>query len=887
MIIFPSLEECSDSQKCGGKAHGLNVLIKNGYTPPKARVVLDEYFQKHLKNCKLEHKIIALNQKMRCDDLVESEIIGERIRTSIIDTSLDEKLLAALHFHYTEEWEGKTLVVRSSAVGEDSVANSFAGQLDSFLEIKDMEALEPAIRQTWASMYSSRSISYQIRKKICLQNMGVIIQEQVEAIFSGVLFTKSPINTDNNNNDNTMLVEYCHGLGEALVSGSITPSTIIFSHDGSIKQHILQSDYSNNLDILTYQETLLQLAKTALALEKLFAAPLDIEWSIDKNGVLYLLQARPITTAFQYDDKTQILWTNANISENFPDQVSPLLYSIAIQGYAAYFRNLGLGFGMARKRIFAMQDVLEHLIGVHGGRLYYNLTNIHTLLHLAPFGNWLTRFFNEFVGASEFPALSATYILDPIEKTAELIRMPFMVMWQYLTLKRRIRKFEHTVDDFCKLAKWNELPLLSIAKLRQHLLGFMNIRLHRWNNAALADTAAMITYGLLKLSLKRWLKEQENSNLHNALLNGLTDIASSKPVIKLWDLSRVVRAEKNLFNLFHNNEPEVIWRQLFEPEHKNIKQEILEYIECWGFRGSGELMLTHPSPEENPLPTISLLKMYVELESDSPLELMQHQSEIREQITNSIIIRLTPSTWRRVPLLSRAWWFAYLLQATQASIRLRERARFQQARLYVRLRHIVMAMGKHLHSKGMLNEPEDVFFLTEPELSELTSGHSMFPYTVQELIKLRKQASSTLVDFIPPDSFSLNYGEYLATDQKYTAEYENIVSKTLDGQALKGISACGGYIQGVAKVLHASNEAHALNSGDILVTRQTDPGWASVFFLVKGLVAERGGMLSHGAIIAREYGIPAVVGVADATKIIQSGKQIAIHGEQGLVEIIS
>ena len=242
-----------------------------------------------------------------------------------------------------------------------------------------------------------------------------------------------------------------------------------------------------------------------------------------------------------------------------------------------------------------MQDVLDHLIGVHGGRLYYNLTNIHALLQLMPFGKWLMRFFNEFVGASEFPALPSASMPRPMERLIETVRMPFMIAWKYLTLKQCVSKFERTVDTFCESTPWDRLPDKSMPELRREFHGFLDIRLRRWNNAALADTAAMITYGLLKLSLKRWLKNADTPNLHNDLLNGLTDIASSAPVIKLWDLSRWVRAQPDLHKLIANHEPEFIWQELSSGKYQGFREKFTDYLEHWGFRGSGELMLTSPN----------------------------------------------------------------------------------------------------------------------------------------------------------------------------------------------------------------------------------------------------------------------------------------------------
>lgn len=532
-----------------------------------------------------------------------------------------------------------------------------------------------------------------------------------------------------------------------------------------------------------------------------------------------------------------------------------------------------------------MQDALDHVVGVHGGRLYYNLTNIHTLLYLAPGGRWLTNFFNEFVGTAEFPApRHEAAKLGLSKRLIELSRIPFKVAWQYLMVKQRIGEFERRVDDFCSTTRHADLPRKSLTTLREDLRQFLDIRLHRWNNAALADTAAMICYGLLKLMLARALPSKDEASLHNDLLKGLADIASGAPVLKLWELSRRVRDTPILQRLFTNHTPEAIWQQLKQPECAEFREAFFGYLEQWGFRSSGELMLTVPSPQEHPLETLALLKIYAMRLGPSPTELLRQQTTAREELTQRVLTAITPQTWRRrLPFMSHAWWVRQLLCATHGAIRLRERARFRQARLYVHLRHVVLAIGERLHQAGVIDVPEDLFFLTHEELDDLLSGHAMFPNSVRELVTQRRERHRELTTLTLPDHFVLPFGHYFSPQPSSTLN--NFESKSGIGR-LQGAAACGGRVTANATVLKSAAEGHALREGDILVTRQTDPGWASVFFLASGLVVERGGMLSHGAIIAREYGIPAVIGVAGATQTIKTGNRLSLNGDTGVVDIL-
>lgn len=879
--IIP-LPQCTQSELCGDKAWRLSQMANLGYATPPGHVLLEPLRQSHLQRAGLAAAVTELEQLfpiIKTDDLLRR---STAIRAAIIDTAIDPNLHTTLAELYRQHWQGKTLVVRSSAHGEDSANHSFAGQLDSFLGIQSPDELEAAIRRTWASLWSPRCVMYQHHNGMVLKQMGVIVQEQVDARFSGVLFTKPPAGQTRSP---VLLAEYCSGLADALVLGELTPGQILFDRqDGHIVQHIAPPESRPDVDILTQHKALKELAQGALAIEREFGAPLDIEWSIGRDGALHFLQARPITTA-THGETNGVVWTNANIAENFPEPITPFLYSIVSKGYTAYFRNLGSGFGIARKRIAAMEDALDHVVGVHGGRLYYNLTNIHTLLYLAPGGRWLTSFFNEFVGATEFPVpRHEAAKLGLLERLIELTRIPIKVAWQYLMVKRRVGEFESRIDDFCRTTRRTDLPRKSLAELREDLRRFLDIRLHHWNNAALADTAAMICYGSLKLMLTRALPGKDGASLHNDLLKGLADVASNTPVLKLWELSRRVLDTPSLQRLFVDHAPETIWRHFEQPEFAGFRKAFLEYLEQWGFRSSGELMLTAPSPQEHPLETLALLKVYVSRSGPSPAELLRKQTAARETLTESVLAEITPPTWlRSLPFLNRAWWTRQLLRATHGAIRLRERARFRQARFYVHLRHLLLAIGDRLRQAGAIDAPEDLFFLTYEELDDLLSGHAMFPDSVRSLVTQRRGWHRELTKLTPPDHFVMPSGCYLP--QQFNYPLDNSELRFAAGR-LQGTAACGGRVTANATVLGSAAEGHTLQEGDILVTRQTDPGWASVFFLVRGLVVERGGMLSHGAIIAREYGIPAIVGVTGATQTIRTGNRLSLDGDQGVVDIL-
>ena len=654
----------------------------------------------------------------------------------------------------------------------------------------------------------------------------------------------------------------------------------------------------------------------ALRLERELGAPQDVEWSIDDDGRLWILQARPITTtretpraATHAAPRTTpreapraapreapraagapVLWSNANVNENFPEPISPLLYSFAAPGYYHYFRNLGLAFGISRRRLAAMDPALTAIVGVHGGRLYYNLTNIHAVLRMAPCGERLAEAFNQFVGADDMapPPAGATRWGDGrgrVAQAVELLRVAARTTWQYLFLRRRLEAFEDRVDRFAARTRPDRLESRPLHGLLEDLRSFLDIRFHRWKDASLADAAAMVCYALLQRALRG---VDTRGGLHNRLLRALPGVPSTMPPRRLWALSRLIRSDTRLHRLFGSAEtPAILDAVRDDDRFVRFRREFYRFLEEWGFRSSAELMLTAPSLQEDPAPAIELLRQYAASDGEPPESVMARQAAGRVEETARVLKALA----RRSPGTALAVWV--LLRSTQASVAYRERARLKQALLYTRLRRVALAIGRRLADAGRLARPDDVFMLTWQEIAELGTGRAMFPYRVPELVALRKREHATLDAMRPPATVAVPLGEYLPPGSRGDqgepvgrhGTADRHVEQTPVSSTLRGTGASGGIAAGPAAVLGDVRDAARLRGGDVLVTRQTDPGWAPVFGLVSGLVIERGGLLSHGAIVAREFGLPCVVGIENATGRIRPGQRVTVDGDRGVCTI--
>jgi pyruvate,water dikinase len=810
------LDEANDITQVGNKAHNLHRMLQLDLQVPPGFVITNAAFQ------------------LFCE------------KNSVPQNVIDE----LLEVRHTQLAPGP-VVVRSSGVGEDGADASFAGQLDSILHVETDEELRHALLACWSSYWNDRLRSYQRLKGVRLHGMGVIVQTQAQSSVSGVFFTRAPGSIQSAD----ICVEYCTGFGDALVSGRVTPGRFrIDRNDG----HVFIDECGDGFHFTG--DHINNLRRSAEILEKHFGTPQDVEWTIDNRGELLLLQSRPIT-AFAVPSSDPILWSNANVNENFPGPITPFLYSVAREGYYHYFRNLAVVFGLSGQRVRAMEHVLRYLVGVHHARLYYNLTSIHSVLRLAPFGEKLADFFNDFVGAdAKSPRIEFQEVPRWLQ-VLEICRIALKTSWQYALLTRRVAEFERTVDAFANATVPTDLESRSLLQLRDDLRRFMEIRCHRWTNASLADAGAMICYGILKALLRHACPAEEDAEVHNNLLKRIGGVVSVQPAIELAKLSRRIVAEPDTAKWFVNADNSTILSDT-EPRRQWLRADLAAYINDWGFRFSGELMLTLPSFQEDPAPLIDMLKTYVKTgETAAPDADKQASRDVRV-VRKTVRVRL-------------------VLRATQKAIQLRERARSKQAMLYSSCRRVALAIGKRLTASGVFTAPDDVFFLTYLELDELNSGHAMFPEITRQMVASRKRAHDAAARSVAPDTFRMNEGEYRPAETQ-----ESGSGSSKPAADLSGVSACGGRVTARAAVLASLSDAHRLQAGDVLITRQTDPGWAPVFSLIRGLVIERGGMLSHGAIIAREFGLPCVVGVKDAATRIPHGCMVSLDGDRGHVQIL-
>jgi len=776
---------------------------------------------------KAYHLSRLLNAKIPVPD---GYVLSSEFYNSNIDLFKSELALIS------SEIKSTYVMVRSSAIGEDSTDHSFAGQLESYISKNNEEDLLKNILKCWDSLKNNRAKVYGNHLGKNLETMAVILQEMIEPDYAGVYFTHSP------NDYNLITIEWVAGHAEKLVAGSVTPETRTFPHT------VTPVDVPYNLKMLR------EIADKIITLYK---RPQDIEWAA-KGQNIYIVQTRPITTIKHFQK-----WSNTNVNENYPDKLSPFLGSLAKKSYYHYFKNLAIDLQVYPKNLEKSNEIefaLNNVIGFWGQRMYYNMTNIHKILELTPFGFLFKKSFDDFVGYQKL-----TNIENTIKGKLSSFQFFYKLIKKFFFLENKVCYIESMVDSYFEKCQ-DAFDLKSISQCYGQ---FLNIRFYEWVNASFADFYAMITHGVLG-KVCHLIDPEKSQGYQNELLQAIPNLISNRPIFEMFDIYRVIVADHQMKTAFQEQPSSTIWALLENNKNSAAFTIINKYLKTWGFRCSGELTFLTDNYSDNPHLFIEMLKSYILSNPTDPAIhfTKKHQDQI--ELIHSIFLKCfrAKGLWKLIlPIIIKP-----LVSMTCYSISSRERVRLKQAKLYYGVKIVLLKLEKILLKKNFLQQEKDIFFLEYEEITRILSGEEFDFKYYNKLIDIRKIQYNLATDH--PDHFSTYLGEF---------SNQTILEISDPDAGFKGLSACGGEITGVVKILEGIHEIAKLEKGDILVTKQTDPGWICAFPLISGLIVERGGMLSHGAIVAREFGIPAIVGVENITKLLKDGQKIHLNAYHGTI----
>ncbi len=751
-----------------------------------------------------------------------------------LPAALAGQILALIH-----PFAGKALAVRSSMAGEDSGRFSFAGQLDSFLNVQDDEAVLAAVKGCWASAFGERAAVYRKEHGLTAQpiTMEVIVQEMVPAQASGVVFTADPVARD----PRWIMISATEGLGEALVQGQVAGETYRLNREsGAIE---------SGGQILS-EAQITELAGLSRKIEVLFRAPQDIEFAF-AAGRLYILQARPITTPIFTE---HILWDNSNITESYSGVTSPLTYSVVRAAYARVYRQFLELMGVRR-----MEDsVLRNLLGFYHGQVYYQLLNWYAALGWLPAFDQNRRFMDQMMGVKQSAAVQAPRRAGG---RLALARWGLRLAALHSTSEQRVRKFLTNFNSILAEYQSRDLDALTPHQLQAAYLDLQVRVLGKWQAPILTDFFAMIFFGALRALSERWLGA--GGSLHNDLLAGDGAIESLEPARRVQSLARQVHDDPGLRALFAQGPAGVLTALPTQAEFAAFHTALQAYLQLYGDRCMNELKLEEPNLRDDPARLIRMIASAVEY----PAELNRNGD-----------IRLKAEARLAGLPAGRQMVFRWILGNARRHIRNRENLRFARTRLFGLVRGIINALGRQWAEAGVLQDARDIYYLTIGEIWDFIEGTSVNE-NLPGLIALRREEFKSNQARSAPDRFETFGVPYLDEPRdllRNLAAEENV---------LRGTGCCSGRVRGVARVISSLEGVDSVD-GHILVAERTDPGWVFLFPSAAGILIERGSPLSHSAIVAREMGKPIVVNIPNLTRRVKTGDELDMDGGQGLVQLL-
>jgi pyruvate,water dikinase len=753
--------------------------------------------------------------------------------------------------------------VRSSALSEDSAEASFAGEFESVLNVGDDAEIFTAIHTVYRSRYNERVKSYsQVKGMDSDHEVAVVVQQLVYAESSGVMFTADPVT---GRRDQAMITA-AWGLGEAVVGGLVTPDTLIVEKASGriVSQEIADkkmmtvrvqggteevpvSEERRHLAVLREEEAT-ELVNLGVQIETLYGMPMDIEWVLT-NGTITIVQARPITTLPEPEPpppsewklpKGQYVAMRNNIVELMADPLTPLFGTFGLAAVNASMNNTMAGmFGkpglMPTELIISVNDYAYYNGSLNAGQMArIFLGSIGILKHM-------------FTGA--------------VERWTENERPRYIA----------------TVEEW-QARPWHELSTTEI-------LGAARIL-----SEAAIDAYMALVSGVLPAA---WISEGLLTGLYNLLIKRPGDPAAytfllgfdSAPILaekELYDLAEAVRARPGLARYLADTPTAELATQFAEGE-RPLQVEAGEWQE-WqsGFQahlrryGNAiyNLDFSNPVAADDPAPLLETLKMFLAGQGTNPYERQQAASERREEATQTTLQRL-----KRV----RLKLFHRFLASAQRYAPLREDGLAEVGLSYPLLRKMLREVGSRLAEGGMIETSDDIFWLRQDEVeraaARLDSDRAL--QDMSPVILKRKAAWHAARRTVPP--MMLPQLKPFGIDIMKLKEGR---SRRNNGNTIKGVAASPGQVTAPASVVHGPDEFSNMKTGDVLVTALTTPAWTPLFARASAVVTDIGGPLSHGSIVAREYGIPAVLGTGEATERIQNGQVITVDGATGLVTLI-
>jgi pyruvate,water dikinase len=882
-FIFLDAARTIDEKAIGAKAISLVRLKRIGLSVPAGFFITEAVFRQHLQQNNLTSRLKSAVNVLATAELSAKVSMLSDLRQAISDAPLAKAVCRKIEEHYRALGAG-CVAVRSSATAEDLPGHSFAGQYDTYLSITNIEDCIDAVKKCWASLWTERAYNYRQKNGFdhLAVSMAVIVQQQVEPDAAGVAFSVDPVT----GSPSRIVIESCFGLGDALVGGKVQPDHIVLrkknlalvrwdipgrqaersttENTGVCEKKTGSEDAPKpSLDLVSARK----LARYVRKIESKFGCPQDIEWAI-RDGRFYFLQARPVTTkplAKTWEERQ--VWTNLNLGEVAPDVMTPFTYS-AIE---AMFKSL---FGSIY-RLFGADIDRSPVAALVAGRIYFN---INTGLAIArPFISNMPNINIVAVGDFFGGEQKRMYELGldiPDEDLPDVgfNWLKYILSWPRIIcdlISHRPKKAENFLSRF--RARADKLLGLDVESMSTDELARKVARFpqENWRDCDLLYFVTSAPSLLLFRKVCRDWLDDKDLTMANQLFSALGGMADVEASLQLWRLAELAHQDKKTETALLAGET---WQQI--RDRLNHTENGCQFLSAWdafmsehGHHCRGELEMSNPRWAELPDYILGLVRNYLRsIEQVNAVKKQQQLAERRQQLTEECRQRLKNPIKRML--------FNWSLVRCQKLAVNRENWKNEAVRQVTAIRRMLLALGERLQQQGILKEQDDIFFLEIGEIESVAAGQADF--NVKQRIETRRAEYEKNKALTPPP---VVVGRF---DPGKDAAAQIVTTASV----LNGIGVSSGVVTGKARVILRTDEDQYVSPGEILVAPFTDPAWTPYFLPAAGVVMDLGGALSHGAIIAREYGIPAVVNVGCATKIIRTGQTIQVDGNRGIARIL-
>ncbi len=874
----------------GGKAANLGELTNAKFPVPPGFCVTTTAYALVAAEAGLQSVLDtqATSQAGEGGDAQRLTDMAQAARYCILASAIPKEIADAISGAYDVLGSGEPIpvAVRSSATAEDLPFASFAGQQDTYLNIVGIEAVLDAVRHCWASLWTDRAVSY--RENLGLDQssvkLAVVVQRMVESSVAGVLFTANPVTGKRCQ----AVIDANPGLGEAVVSGATNPDHfVVNTATGEIVERRLgekrvvikgttgggtlrsEASDSSNEACLT-DEQIRALAELGARVEAYYGEPQDMEWAIDPEGVLWLTQSRPITTLYPLpakvptsDDELRV-YVSANVVQGVYRPFTPA----GLSTFRLIASGIAAGFGYPQPDPLSGPPVLIEA----GQRLFLDVTPAlrnklgrRALIGAASKGEALSApLFKQLSGDPRLSLISTKRwpLIRTFGRVFEKTRAPIYALQALFWPKAAVRRVQMTAErvramNFITSGLKNEERLRGM----EHVIG--NIL------DVIGGIAPVLPVGLgSQAASGKLLGDLAKPEERQVVLRGLPHNPTTEMDLELWQLAQRVAAHPGIVAHVHESTPEQLAQEYragtLPPP---LQQGLAEFLAVYGHRGVAEIDLGLPRWSEDPTHILGALSNYLQVQDPSlaPSVHFQRGAQEAESMLAELVQRARSKGWLRSRLVH------FFLRRARELVGLREMPKFIIILLMARMRDLWWTIGKELEQAGRLETAGDVFFLSLPEIHAALAGAEVH-HTVRE--------HRSAYDF---EMRRRHIPRVLLSDGTEPSAIVADAEGSSQG-VLRGTPASPGTVTAQARVILDPTGAH-LAPGDILVAPSTDPGWTPLFLTAGGLVMEMGGAISHGAVVAREYGIPAVVGVAGATERITTGSRITVDGAAGTITI--